>query len=96
MPIHITVAFIEKTLFSRKTITGKSFSEALILAPVNPQYDKRLFIEFPENYKFITCCVQKLFSVFVLTFKTLLYTTCCELVLFGEFNEQPLVILWVN
>ena len=30
------------------TITGKSFSEALILASVNPQYDKRLFIEFPE------------------------------------------------
>ena len=27
--------------------TGKSFSEALILASVNPQYDKRLFIEFP-------------------------------------------------
>ena len=28
--------------------TGKSFSEALILASVNPQYDKRLLIEFPE------------------------------------------------
>ena len=25
--------------------TGKSFSEALILASTNPQYDKRLFIE---------------------------------------------------
>ena len=25
--------------------TGKSFSEALILATTNPQYDKRLFIE---------------------------------------------------
>ena len=42
-------------------ITGKSFSEALILASVNPQYDKRLFIEFPEKYKFTTCCVQILF-----------------------------------
>ena len=31
-------------------ITGKSFSEALILGSVNPQYDKRLFIEFPEKY----------------------------------------------
>jgi hypothetical protein len=27
--------------------TGKSFSEALILASSNPQYDKRLFIELP-------------------------------------------------
>ena len=30
----------------RNNFTGKSFSEALILASVNPQYDKRLFIEF--------------------------------------------------
>ena len=27
--------------------TGKSFSEALILASTNPQYDKRLFMELP-------------------------------------------------
>ena len=32
--------------------TGKSFSEALIVESVNPQYDKRLFIEFLEKYKF--------------------------------------------
>ena len=50
--------------------TGKSLWEALILASVNPQYDERLFIEFPEKYKFRTCCVQKLFF-FVLTFKTI-------------------------
>ena len=30
-------------------VTGKSFSEALILASVNPHYDKRLFIEFPRK-----------------------------------------------
>ena len=53
------------------TLTGKSFSEALILASVNPRYDKRLFIEFPEKYKFRTCCVQILFFVFVLTCKTI-------------------------
>ena len=29
--------------------TGKSFSEALILASTNPQYDKRLFIEFQKK-----------------------------------------------
>ena len=29
--------------------TGKSVSEALILASVNPQYDKRLFIELQEK-----------------------------------------------
>ena len=28
-------------------VTGKSFSEALILASTNPQYDKRLFMELP-------------------------------------------------
>ena len=52
--------------------TGKSFSEALILASVIPQYDKILFIEFPEKYKFRTCCVQKLLLFFVLTFKTII------------------------
>jgi hypothetical protein len=31
--------------------TGKSFSEALILASTIPQYDKRLFIELHENCK---------------------------------------------
>ena len=30
--------------------TGKSFSEALILASANPQYDKRLFIELQVQY----------------------------------------------
>ena len=31
--------------------TGKSFSEALILASTNPQYDKRLFMELPWKLK---------------------------------------------
>ena len=31
-------------------ITGKSFSEALILTSTNPQYDKRLFIELQVQY----------------------------------------------
>ena len=30
--------------------TGKSFSEALILASTNPQYDKSLFIDLPVQY----------------------------------------------
>ena len=32
------------------TVTGKSFSEALILASTNPQYDNRLFIDLPVQY----------------------------------------------
>ena len=65
------------------TVTGKYFSEVLILASTNPQYDKRLFIELPVQYMKIPslehggeheenmrrpCYVQKLF--FVLTFRT--------------------------
>jgi hypothetical protein len=30
--------------------TGKSFSEPLLLASTNPQYDKRLFIELQIQY----------------------------------------------
>ena len=71
-------------------------SEALILESVNPQYDERLFIDFQEKCKFTTCCVQKLFFFLLWHSKQYLYTTCCELVFFGEFNKQSLVILWVN
>ena len=63
---------IDKSVFLRLHITGKSFSEALILASVNPQYDKRLFIEFPPKYTSLEQDVyKKCFFVFVLTFKTI-------------------------
>ena len=31
-------------------VTGKSFSEALILGSTNPQYDRRLFIDLQVQY----------------------------------------------
>ena len=62
-------------------VTGKSFSEALTLASVNPQYDKRFFIEFPKKYKFRTCCVQILFFLSWHS-KQCLYITCSEDVFF--------------
>ena len=82
-----------------KTISfsiGKSFSEALIVESVNPQYDKRFFMDFQEKYKLTTWCVQKLFLFLFWHSKQYLYTTCSQLVFFGGFNEQSLVILWVN
>ena len=36
--------------FANSLCTGKSFSEVLILASTNPQYDKRLFIELQVQY----------------------------------------------
>ena len=33
-----------------KLVKGKSFSEALIIASTNPQYDKRLLIELRVQY----------------------------------------------
>ena len=41
--------------------TGTSFSEALILASTNPQYDRRLFIELPVQYMKTTSSEHKLF-----------------------------------
>ena len=48
----IQQAYISKNLHfnnqnDQQEITGKSFSEALILASTNPQYDERLFMELP-------------------------------------------------
>ena len=37
-----------------RMVTGKSFSEALILASTNPQYDNRLLIELRVQYMKIT------------------------------------------
>ena len=80
-----------------KSGTGKSFSEALILASVNPQYGKRLFIEFPQKYKFTTGCVQKLYFSFCFDIQNNICTQhVVNLYFFREFNGQSLVILWVN
>ena len=71
-----------KTFLLKSLYTGKSFSEALILESVNPYYDKRLFIEFPEKYKFTTKTKTNFCTQHVL-----------NLYFWGEFNEQSLVIL---
>ena len=77
--------------------TCKSFSEALILPSVNPEYDTRLFIEFPLEIQVQKKIVYKKCFLFLFWHsKQDLYTTCSELVYFGGFNEQSLVILWVN
>ena len=41
-----------------KSGTGKSFSEALILASTNPKYDKILFIELKVQYMKIASSEQ--------------------------------------
>ena len=56
-----TKCFVAGVSFIQIVCKGKYFSEALILASTNPQHDKRLLIELPENYKLRTCCVLKLF-----------------------------------
>ena len=74
------------SLYYKVRDTGKSFSEALILASTNPQYDKRLFIDLPVKYMKTTSsehvghtnCSEhqnKNKMQFV-------YTTCSELVVF--------------
>ena len=45
--------------------TGKSFSEALILASVNPQYDKKLFIEFPRKRQLQNMLCTKIVFLFL-------------------------------
>ena len=41
---------VAMTVMTAVTATGKSFSEALILASTNPQYEKRLFTDLPVQY----------------------------------------------
>ena len=71
--------------------TGKSFSEALILASTNPQYNKILFstIASSGHFVYINCseCKNKSKKQFV-------YTTCSDSVLSLEFSCTKLVIYW--
>ena len=65
--------FVRVTIFAR--LTGKSLSEALILASTNPQYDSKLFNDLQVQYKKIpkaehvknvsrTCYLHKLFWMY--------------------------------
>ena len=67
IPEVLMYTYLKRTkMKANVTFTGKSLSEALILALVSPQYDTRLFIEFSKKYKLRTCSVQKLFFLFFL------------------------------
>ena len=79
----------------------KSFSEALILASLNPQYDKRLFIELQVRYMkiassehvvYINCSECQNKNNFVHN----MYWACNFHVLNSKFNELSFVILWVS
>ena len=72
--------------------TGKSFSEALILASTNPQYDERLFIDLPVQYikttssehvVYINCfeCQNK---------KQFTYTTYSDIVVFMYWTGKSM------
>ena len=68
MKIHPLSCFLQsfygKFLGSHKSIpicTGKSLSEALILASTNPKYDRKLFIESRVQYMKTTNSENKLF-----------------------------------
>ena len=94
----------ERSLVVFYISTDKSFSEALILASTNPQYDKRLFIELQAQNIGRTCCVHKLLWISKLKQKQFVYTTCSPHVLSLEFScielvnsmNNPLSYLWVS
>ena len=75
--------------------TGKSFSEALILASTNPQYEKRLFIDLPvqyihENYELRNVVYTNCFCFSFEIHNNL----CTQHVLRLQFSCTELVIQW--
>ena len=74
------------------TITGKSFSEALILPSTNPQFDKRLFIELQVQYMKIPRSEHVVFTnCFCFSFN-IQNNLCTQHVLSLEFLCTELVI----
>ena len=66
------------------SLTGKSFSEALILASTNPQYGKRLFIELRVQYIKTTSSEHVVYTNWFLFWHSeqFMYTTSSELAIF--------------
>ena len=82
---------VQGCLYNYYICTGKSFSEELILASTNPQYDKRLFIDLPvqymkttssENVVYINCSECQNKNKIKNKKKQFVYTTFSELVVF--------------
>ena len=61
-------------------ITGKSFSEVLIPASTNPQYDKRLSSELPVQYMKIPSSEHVLSLEFSCTELVIQWTIFCHIV----------------
>ena len=59
--------------------TGKSLSEALIFASINPKYDDRLLIELQVQYMKIPSSEQ------------FMYTTCSELGVFMYMTGDSII-----
>ena len=97
---HIWPTFFKKRLWRTRSLicTGKSFSEALIFASTNPQYNKRLFIESPAQYAkipssghvvYIKCFF--FFSFFWYS-EQFMYTTCSQQVLSLQISWNEVLI----
>jgi hypothetical protein len=77
--------------------TGKSFSEALILASTNPQYENRLFLQLQVQYMKIASSelANNMLCTEVVKCKNknkFVYTTCSPPVLSLQFSYTELVI----
>ena len=77
--------------FTNDFVTGKSFSEALILASTNPQYDERLFINLQVQYIKTTSSEHAVYIICFLHSGQFMYTTHSWHVLSLEFSCTELV-----
>ena len=75
------------------SVTGKSFSEALILASINPKYDKRLSIELQSQYMKTTSSEHVVYiNCFELSIQKQKNNLCTQHVLSLLFSCTELVI----
>ena len=98
--MHSTLNICPRTARKETNVplhTGKSFSEALILASTNPQYDKRLFIELRVQYMKIASSEHVVYKncffcfCFDIQNNVSMYTTCSVGVLSLQFSCTELV-----
>ena len=90
------IEIILDTFYKLRYVQVNLFQELSFLNQLTHNMTRDFSLNSPKNtnsqhvvYKYCLECQNK-------DKKQFLYTTCCELVFLGEFNEQSLVILWVN
>ena len=102
MPVEFMSTLFDKSIKKRLPenrwpVQVNLFQKPSFLHKLTHNMTRDCSLSSPKNTSSQQLVYKNCFFLFLFWHsKQYLYTTCCQLVFFLEFNEQSLVILWVN